>query len=86
RLAVAGWTGRPDFAGDAFAALYGSSGGVPRRLTVLAGRVLLQAAVEGGRAAFKVHCVQCHGSGAAGAKGYPNLNDDDWLWGGDLAT
>jgi cytochrome c oxidase cbb3-type subunit 3 len=47
---------------------------------------LLQAAVEGGRAAFKVHCIQCHGSGAAGSKGYPNLNDDDWLWGGDLAT
>lgn len=45
---------------------------------------LYQAAVEGGRAAFKVHCVQCHGSGAAGSAGYPNLNDDDWLWGGDL--
>jgi len=45
---------------------------------------LWQAAVEGGRAQFKVHCVQCHGSGAAGSKGYPNLNDDDWLWGGDL--
>jgi len=45
---------------------------------------LMNAAVEGGRAAFKVNCVQCHGSGAAGAKGYPNLNDDDWLWGGDL--
>jgi cytochrome c oxidase cbb3-type subunit 3 len=45
---------------------------------------LWQAAIEGGRAAFKVHCVQCHGSGAAGSKGYPNLNDDDWLWGGDL--
>ena len=47
---------------------------------------LVQAAVEGGRAAFRVHCVQCHGSGAAGSKGYPNLNDDDWLWGGDLAA
>ena len=45
---------------------------------------LYQAAVEGGRAAFKVHCVQCHGSGAAGSAGYPNLNDDDWLWGGDM--
>lgn len=45
---------------------------------------LYQAAVEGGRAAFKVHCVQCHGSGAAGSTGYPNLNDDDWLWGGDM--
>ena len=45
---------------------------------------LMQAAVEGGRAAYRVNCVQCHGSGAAGSKGYPNLNDDDWLWGGDL--
>jgi cytochrome c oxidase cbb3-type subunit 3 len=44
---------------------------------------LMQAAIEGGRAAFRVNCVQCHGSGAAGSKGYPNLNDDDWLWGGD---
>ncbi|MBH1998250.1 MAG: cytochrome-c oxidase, cbb3-type subunit III [Sphingomonadaceae bacterium] len=58
-----------------------------RAITDLPGRPrLMQAAVEGGRAAFKVHCVQCHGSGAAGARGYPNLNDDDWLWGGDLAT
>ena len=47
---------------------------------------LLRAAERGGRSAFKVHCVQCHGAGAAGSKGYPNLNDDDWLWGGDLAT
>ena len=47
---------------------------------------LMQAAVEGGRAAFRVNCVQCHGSGATGSKGYPNLNDDDWLWGGDLRT
>lgn len=45
---------------------------------------LLAAAIEGGRAAFRVNCVQCHGSGAAGSKGYPNLNDDDWLWGGDV--
>jgi len=45
---------------------------------------LMAAAVSGGRAAFKVNCVQCHGSGAAGGAGYPNLNDDDWLWGGDL--
>jgi len=45
---------------------------------------LQAAAIEGGRSAFKIYCVQCHGSGAAGAKGYPNLNDDDWLWGGDI--
>jgi cytochrome c oxidase cbb3-type subunit III len=47
---------------------------------------LNQAAIEGGRAAFRVHCVQCHGTGAAGTTGYPNLNDDDWLWGGDLTA
>ena len=47
---------------------------------------LMSAAVEGGKAAFKVNCVQCHGSGAAGSKGYPNLNDDDWLWGGDMKS
>lgn len=45
---------------------------------------LMRAAIEGGRAAFRVNCVQCHGSGAAGSIGYPNLRDDDWLWGGNL--
>src|SRR5439155_21658755 len=45
---------------------------------------LLQFARAGGAAAFKVNCIQCHGSGAAGGHGYPNLNDDDWLWGGTL--
>ncbi len=38
-----------------------------------------------GGAVFRAHCSQCHGSGAAGAKGYPNLLDDDWLWGGQMA-
>ena len=47
---------------------------------------LMQAAIEGGQAAFRVNCVQCHGTGASGSKGYPNLNDDDWLWGGDLKS
>ena len=41
-------------------------------------------AVNGGAAVFRTWCAQCHGAGAAGAKGYPNLLDDDWLWGGDI--
>ncbi|SDE10477.1 cytochrome-c oxidase, cbb3-type subunit III [Ruegeria marina] len=41
-------------------------------------------AVSAGAAVFKTWCAQCHGSGAAGAKGYPNLLDDDWLWGGSM--
>lgn len=48
---------------------------------------LMSAAVAGGESAYKVHCVQCHGTGAAGVKGqYPSLIDDDWLWGGDMAA
>lgn len=43
-------------------------------------------AVAGGRTMFKENCSACHGTGAAGGRGYPNLNDDDWLWGGDLAS
>lgn len=41
-------------------------------------------AQSAGAAVFKTWCAQCHGDGAAGAKGYPNLLDDDWLWGGDI--
>lgn len=45
---------------------------------------LMPLAIAGGAAAFKQNCVQCHGSGAAGSLGYPNLKDDDWLWGGNI--
>ncbi len=43
-------------------------------------------AMNAGAAVFRTWCAQCHGSGAAGvqAAGYPNLLDDDWLWGGDI--
>lgn len=39
-----------------------------------------------GASVFLAQCSQCHGAGAAGAVGYPNLLDDDWLWGGDIAS
>jgi cytochrome c oxidase cbb3-type subunit 3 len=45
---------------------------------------LLALARAKGKVVFGDNCAACHGSGAAGAKGYPNLNDDDWLWGGSL--
>ncbi len=43
-------------------------------------------AIPAGASVFKNNCAQCHGSGAAGVqgKGYPNLLDNDWLWGGDI--
>lgn len=47
-------------------------------------RELFNFAVAQGKAAFADNCAPCHGSGAQGAVGYPNLNDDDWLWGGKL--
>ena len=43
---------------------------------------LLALARARGKTVFGDNCAPCHGSGGAGAKGYPNLNDDDWLWGG----
>lgn len=43
-------------------------------------------AVQAGRSVFAANCSQCHGAGAGGvvASGYPNLLDDDWLWGGTM--
>ena len=45
---------------------------------------LLRFAMAGGGAAFQTNCAPCHGRGAPGFAGYPNLNDDDWLWGGSI--
>jgi cytochrome c oxidase cbb3-type subunit 3 len=45
---------------------------------------LLAFAELGGRAVFADNCVPCHRAGGQGAKGYPNLADDDWLWGGTI--
>jgi cytochrome c oxidase cbb3-type subunit 3 len=45
---------------------------------------LLRFAMAGGAAAFQANCAPCHGRGAQGFVGYPNLNDDDWLWGGTI--
>jgi cytochrome c oxidase cbb3-type subunit III len=46
---------------------------------------LFRIAMARGKAAFGDNCSACHGLGGGGAKGgYPNLNDDDWIWGGTL--
>jgi cytochrome c oxidase cbb3-type subunit III len=39
-------------------------------------------AKEIGQRLFLTYCAQCHGSDAKGGKGFPNLTDKDWLWGG----
>ena len=45
---------------------------------------LQQFAMAEGHSLFGDNCAPCHGSGGQGALGYPNLNDDVWLWGGKL--
>jgi cytochrome c oxidase cbb3-type subunit III len=84
-----GWSSRGDLAREMANAEQGRSKFLAALAQVPIERLpedseMMRAAVNGGRAAFRVNCVQCHGAGAAGSKGYPNLNDDDWLWGGDL--
>jgi cytochrome c oxidase cbb3-type subunit III len=60
---------------------------VAEELTEIPGNPeLLAFANQSGAAVFRTWCAQCHGAGAAGvqASGYPNLLDDDWIWGGDI--
>ncbi|HTN41795.1 MAG TPA: cytochrome-c oxidase, cbb3-type subunit III, partial [Asticcacaulis sp.] len=45
---------------------------------------LYEFARAGGAGVFKENCAACHGAGGEGRKGYPNLNDDDWLFGGKV--
>lgn len=45
---------------------------------------LQQAALAWGKSAFGDNCATCHGAGGGGNVGFPNLNDDIWLWGGTL--
>ncbi|MAU98157.1 MAG: cytochrome-c oxidase, cbb3-type subunit III [Fulvimarina sp.] len=86
---VLGWSSRGDLAQET-AAANASRAGQLEKISALsveeiaADPDLRTVAIAGGRAAFKVNCVQCHGSGAEGGPGYPNLNDDAWLWGGQL--
>lgn len=47
-------------------------------------RELLAFANAAGTSAFQTNCAPCHGRGGQGFPGYPNLNDDDWIWGGSI--
>ena len=86
---VLGWNSRSAVAED-LAALQAKRGAMADRIAtssleqILADQQMLDFARAQGRAAFADNCAPCHGAGGGGAKGYPNLNDDDWLWGGKL--
>ncbi len=84
-----GWSSRGDVRAELAAAQAAKSQYVEAVASktvdeILADDNLRTFATAAGAAAYKVNCVQCHGSGASGSKGYPNLNDDDWLWGGKI--
>ena len=49
---------------------------------ILADEQMRTFAIAAGASTFKVRCATCHGSGAQGSPGFPNLNDNSWLWGG----
>ena len=84
-----GWNSRAAVAED-LAQLRAKRAGMADRIAaaslddVLVDQQMLDFARAQGRAAFADNCAPCHGAGGGGAKGYPNLNDDDWLWGGTL--
>ena len=84
-----GWHSRADFVADSEDAkaaqnIYLEKIASSSLDDIKADSQLMQFATAGGAAAFKINCIQCHGSGAEGGNGYPNLNDDDWLWGGTV--
>ncbi|MFT4794530.1 MAG: cytochrome c oxidase cbb3-type subunit 3 [Paracoccaceae bacterium] len=85
---VLGYSSRGDVAADIAQATAAQSVYVDKIATmeladISADAELNQFALAGGGAVFRTYCSQCHGAGAAGAVGYPNLNDDDWIWGGE---
>ncbi|MEM9871834.1 MAG: cytochrome-c oxidase, cbb3-type subunit III [Pseudomonadota bacterium] len=88
---VLGYSTRAEVAID-IAAVEAANGPINARLVetelteVGANPELMQYATSSGAAVFRTWCAQCHGSGGAGvqASGYPNLLDDDWLWGGTI--
>ena len=86
-----GWHSRDAVVAD-LDALKASRGPMVAQLTaapiadINANAALLDFTLAYGRVAFKENCVPCHGSGGGGAVGYPNLIDDDWLWGGTPET
>lgn len=52
---------------------------------ILSDEKLVKFASENGSAIFKDNCATCHGNNGVGnTGGYPNLQDDDWIWGGTV--
>jgi cytochrome c oxidase cbb3-type subunit 3 len=86
---VIGYSSRADLDADVAAAATAQGGKVAEVAAtpvadILKNEDLTRFARAAGSSLFKVNCIQCHGTGATGAPGYPNLNDDEWIWGGSI--
>jgi cytochrome c oxidase cbb3-type subunit III len=53
---------------------------------ILANETLMSIVQSSGHQLFGDNCAACHGADGSGNANYPNLTDDDWLWGGDVET
>jgi cytochrome c oxidase cbb3-type subunit 3 len=87
---TAGWSSRAELAQDMAALAKSRSVWLDKFKTLSVDEVakdpsLLRYAMAGGKAFFAENCQPCHGAGGAGLPGYPNLTDDEWIWGGKLA-
>jgi len=86
---VLGWSSRADVDAD-IKAVDEANAAIEAKLaaadltTITDDADLNSYANNAGKAVFKTWCIQCHQAGGQGAKGYPNLLDDDWLWGGSI--
>jgi cytochrome c oxidase cbb3-type subunit 3 len=82
-----GYSSRAELA-QTMAAVEDANGAIVSRIAqlpveeILVDPELARFATSAGASSFRVNCSQCHGTGAAGSPGYPNLNDDAWIWGG----
>ncbi|MEQ1770881.1 MAG: cytochrome-c oxidase, cbb3-type subunit III [Devosia sp.] len=86
---VLGYSSRADLAAEVAAAKAAQGQTIARIAGTPVADILKDAdltrfATSGGKSLFKIYCSQCHGTGATGAVGYPNLNDDEWIWGGSI--
>jgi cytochrome c oxidase cbb3-type subunit III len=81
-----GWSSTAQFNSEQAKALEAMSPLYARFATMTEQQVAADPQAQGiGERLYLNHCAACHGSDARGSKGFPNLTDKDWLWGGTFA-
>ena len=87
RAGTLGWTSAGQYAAEQQAAREAMAPVYAHYAHAPAEALLKDPAAMGiGERLFLNNCAACHGSDGRGSRGFPNLTDDDWLYGGDAAT